>query len=87
MSNIIDIYDKFSYKIGTTTKSGSCLNDPQAPLAFSTNIADPRPPRVAGRMIFITMKPWMGTIDPKELDKMKLEVADLIRYIRQAKYN
>ena len=62
-------------------KTGGCLNDPQAPLAFSTNVDDPRNPRVAGRIIFITMKPWMDSISAKELDKMKVEVAALIRYI------
>ena len=69
------------YQIGTTTKTGGSLNNPQAPLAFSTNVDDPRNPRVAGRLIFITMKPWMDAVSTQELDKMKIEVADLTRYI------
>ena len=49
------------------------------PLAFSTNIGDPRSPRVAGRLIFITMKPWMDKVPSEELDLMKVEAADLTR--------
>ena len=64
-----------------TTNTGGGLNDPQAPLAFSTNVDDPINPRVAGRVIFITMKPWMDAVTTQELDKMRVEVADLTRYL------
>ena len=66
-----------SVQIGTTTKTGGNLNDPQAPLVFSTNVGDPRIPRVAGRIIFITMHPWMDKVPGDVLDKMKVEVGDL----------
>ena len=68
----------FPPKIGTTTKTGGSLNDPQAPLVFSTNVGDPRIPRVAGRLIFVTMHPWMDKVPGDMLDRMKVEVADLI---------
>lgn len=61
------VYDK----IGTTTKSGGSLNDPQASVVYSTNVTDPRLPRVRGRSIFLTMKPWMDSMSGSELDRKK----------------
>ena len=61
------VYDK----IGTTTKSGGSLNDPQASVIYSTNVTEPRIPRVRGRSIFLTMKPWMDCLTGKELDQKK----------------
>ena len=64
-------------KIGTTTKTGGSLNDPQASVVYSTNVEDPRVPRVRGRSIFLTMKPWMDSISGEELDEKKRLVAIL----------
>ena len=61
------VYDK----IGTTTKSGGSLNDPQAAVVYSTNVEDPRIPRVRGRSIFLTMRPWMDSLTGEELDEKK----------------
>ena len=49
------VYDK----IGTSTKSGGSLNDPQAAVVYSTNVTEPRKEHVRGRLIFLTMKAWM----------------------------
>ena len=73
MCNIV--YDK----IGTTTKSGGSLNDPQASLVYSTNVTDPRIPRVRGRSIFLTVRPWMDSLSGKELDQRKKEMMILIK--------
>ena len=76
-SNICNaLYDK----IGTTTKSGGSLNDPQAAVVFSTNVTDPRQPRVRGRCIFLTMKAWMDSPTGKELNQRKKDVTLLKRY-------
>ena len=73
MCNIV--YDK----IGTTTKSGGSLNDPQASLIYSTNVTEPRIPRVRGRSIFLTMKPWMGSLRAEDLDRRKKEMVLLTK--------
>ena len=44
---------------------------------YSTNVEDPRVPRVRGRSIFLTMKPWMDSISGEELDEKKRLVAIL----------
>ena len=67
-------------KIGTTTKSGGNLNDPQASVVFSTNVTDPRVPRVRGRSIFLTMQPWMDSLSASELDKKRRLGAVLTKY-------
>ena len=67
------VYDK----IGTTTKSGGSLNDPQAAVVFSTNVEDPRVPRVRGRSVFLTFKPWMDSLTAAELDQRK-KLANLL---------
>ena len=72
------VYDK----IGTTTKTGNSLNDPQAAVVYSTNVTDPRIPRVRGRSIFLTMKPWMDSLTGKELDKNKREGTLLKKYFK-----
>lgn len=75
------VYDK----IGTTTKTGGSLNDPQASVIFSTNVAEPRVPRVRGRSIFLTMRPWMNSISAEELDEKKRLGAMLTRSVNQGK--
>ena len=69
------VYDK----IGTTTKSGGSLNDPQASVVYSTNVTEPRIPRVRGRSIFLTFKPWMDSLTGKELDLRKREMIILTK--------
>ena len=61
------VYDK----IGTTTKTGGSLNDPQASVVYSTNVTEPRNPRVRGRSVFLTMHPWMDSVSATELAKKK----------------
>ena len=72
MCNIV--YDK----IGTTTKSGGSLNNPQASLIYSTNVTEPEIPRVRGKSIFLTKKPWMGSLRAENLDRRKKEMVLLI---------
>ena len=67
-------------KIGTTTKSGGSLNDPQAAVVYSTNVEDPRKPHVRGRSIFLTLKPWMDSVSAEELDQKKKLVNLLTKY-------
>ena len=67
-------------KVGTSTKGGGSLNDPQASLTFTTNLDVPRHPRVAGRTIFLKFEEWMQYMDESILDAMKIELADLTRY-------
>ena len=67
------VYDK----IGTTT--GGSLNDPQASVVYSTNVTEPRIPRVRGRSIFLTVKPWMDSLTGKELDLRKREMIILTK--------
>ena len=73
------VYDK----IGTTTKSGGNLNDPIASVVYSTTVTDPREPRVKGRSVFLTMKPWMDSLSGLELDEKKKLGALLTRYIQE----
>ena len=70
------VYDK----IGTTTKSGGSLNDPQAAVVYSTNVEDPRKPHVRGRSIFLTLKPLMDSVSAEELDQKKKLVNLLTKY-------
>ena len=58
-------------KIGTTTKTGGSLNDPQASVVYSTNVTKPRNPRIRGRSVFLTMHPWMDSVSATELEKKK----------------
>ena len=74
------VYDK----IGTTTKSGGSLNDPQAAVVYSTNVTDPRIPRVRGRSIFLTMKPWMDSLTGAELDEKKRMGNILTKYVHMS---
>ena len=55
------------------------MNDPQASVAFSSNVEEPRIPRVRGRCIFLTMVAWMDKVKPKKLEEMKREAAALSR--------
>lgn len=71
------VYDK----IGTTTKYGGSLNDPQVSVVYSTNAEDPRVPRVRGRSIFLTMKSWNDNISGKEQNEKKRLGALLTRSI------
>ena len=58
------------------------MNDPQAPLVYSTNVGDMRDPRLAGRVIFFTLQPWMGQVSTSELAKMKVESNELARFVK-----